>query len=109
MHKAEVANYINNPEILIPCGRFHDLFCRWQLDQRRVLHFGADGDDVLRVILNGPGRFLCDGADGRENQGDHNSRFEMVHTMASLAVGDGVQVSARYPLGLEWVILSKTA
>ena len=58
VHKAKIPDYIDNPEILVAGGCFHDFLGRWQLDQCRVFDLGADGNNVLRVVLNGAGRFL---------------------------------------------------
>jgi hypothetical protein len=55
MQKAEVLDYINDPEILVAGGRFDDLLRCGQLNQRCVFHFGANVHDIFRVVLHGSG------------------------------------------------------
>jgi hypothetical protein len=47
MHKAEVSNYIHNPEVLVACGGFHDLFGGWHHNEGGVFDLGVDRDNVL--------------------------------------------------------------
>ena len=71
MHKAEISDNIDNPEIFVPRGGLHDLLGRWDLDEGRVLDFRWDRNDVLRMVLNSPGRGILGDRTGRqENQGD---------------------------------------
>ena len=58
MNEAEVADYIHNPEVLIPGRGFHDLLGRRHLNQRGVFHLGVDRNNVLRMVLNSARRRL---------------------------------------------------
>ena len=73
MDKAKVAHHVDNPEVLVARGRFHDLLRRRQLNQGGELHLGPNGDNVLRVILDRARRVLCGDTQGtRQEDEDYN-------------------------------------
>ena len=75
MHKAEVADHVDNPEILVARGCLHDLFGRGQFNQGCVFDLGADGNDVLRVILHRACGLLAEGSDGRNGENNSDDEF----------------------------------
>src|ERR1700677_4154304 len=78
MDKAKVAHHVNNPEVLVARGRFHDLLRRRQLNQGGELHLGSNGDNVLRVILDRTRRVLCGDSQGtRQEEEDGNTGGEV--------------------------------
>ncbi len=56
MQETVVLHRLDDPEIFIAGRGFHDLLPRWDLDQRGVAHLGADGDDVVGVVVDDAGR-----------------------------------------------------
>src|SRR5712692_2742209 len=96
MHKAEVADHVHNPEILVASGRFHDLFGGGQFNKGRVFQLRADRNDVLGVILHRARGILRYEADGRNDQQTIDNPFQMVHSISPLLFVVGVDpASAR--------------
>ena len=56
MQEAVILHRFNDPEILIARRSFHDLLAHRDLDQRGVAQLGADGDNVVGVVVNDAGR-----------------------------------------------------
>jgi hypothetical protein len=65
VNEAEIADDVDDPEVLVSRGGLHDLLSGRQFNQGRVLDPGANGDNVLRVVLHRAARgILRDGGHG---------------------------------------------
>ena len=95
MNKAEVANHIDDPKILIARSSLHDLLCRRNFNQRRVLQLGKDRHNVLRVVLDGARRGVLGECGGGRSESKSKDKRYAVHGVISLALGVVETASAR--------------
>ncbi len=89
MEEAVILDRIQNPEVLVAGGDFQNLLRRRQRNQRGVMHLGANGHDVVGVVMHNAGDLLRVRGQGRQRQQSDQIRFCVHNSPHWVAVGLG--------------------
>jgi len=106
MHKQKLPTTSTIPELLVSVAASM-IFWSWVVRSGSYIYLGADGNDVLRVILHRARRFWAKAPMEAKNQGAIDDEFQMPHR--ALLSGLVFEVDTGHRARPEWMIFREMA